>query len=94
MFTLHDVDRFAMGNPREALAGLIEAMFRHHPRGGDGIRWTDDDLKGVHHSLLTGPRPDDGWDESEALDALNSYCEEGVEFEIRPDGVILRESAQ
>lgn len=91
MFTLDQTGLFADGSGghhriRVCLGNLLANMYRHHPRGGEGIHWKE--VEPIVRSL-DNEKPDDCNDEYEAIDWLNKMCEEGCHFELMDGDLML-----
>lgn len=95
MFHTHDTGCFADGSfghdhVRATLANLLELMFRHHPRGGDGVHWGD---AAPLVAELRGEMSDDASEEYDAINMLNTLCcASGVYFTLEDGDLVLTES--
>ena len=87
MFTIDQAGPFADGyRIRVCLGNLLASMYRHHPRGGEGIYWAE--VSSIVEAL-DRDKTDDAMEEHEAIEWLNKMCEEGCHFEIVDDNLIL-----
>jgi len=91
MFTINDTGCYADGafghdHVRGRMADLLERLYRHHPRGGDGAHWQS--VRPIVESLR-GDMPDDAWDEDEGLEWLNSACYDDTCFAFVDGDLVL-----
>lgn len=91
MYLVTDTGCFADGSlghdyVRDRIADHLEALYRHHPRGGDGMLWGE---VGPIVEALRGDMSDDAWEEYEGIDWLNRMCEEGCAFELVDGNLML-----
>lgn len=76
MFTADSIGVVADGaldhqHIRDRLADLLTRMFRHHPRGGEGICWS---TASALVDELRGEMSDDASEEEDAINMLNEKC--------------------
>ena len=81
MFTANEIGCIADGSfghahVRERLADLLVHMFRHHPRGGDGVHWAE------AAPLVAELRAEPSDDYSEEDDAIGLLNEHAVSWEV------------
>lgn len=91
MFLITDVGCYADGgfghdHVRQVLARLLKRMHRHHPRGGEGLHWSE--VKPIVEAL-EAPMSDDAWEEDEAIEWLDRDCEEGCHFTFSDGDLLL-----
>jgi hypothetical protein len=93
MYLLTDTGCYADGahghkHIRAVLAENLTMLYRHHPRGGEGIHWIK-----VQHIVdaLAGDPSDDIWEEIEAIEWMNKQCEPGCLFEMIDGDLMLAE---
>ena len=67
------------------MANMLANLYRHHPRGGPGLHWSE--VEPICEAL-DGPMSDDASEEIEALEWLNRECYDGTHFEM-VDGELM-----
>jgi hypothetical protein len=71
---------------RMVMANTLATLYRHHPRGGEGVHWPE--VSEVCEAL-DSEMSDDAWEEDEALEWLNRACEDGCWFEFVDGDLML-----
>ncbi len=92
MFLISDVGCYADGalghqHVRDKMADLLERLYRHHPRGGNGLYW-ESDIKALV-AELRGEMSDDASEEYEAIEWLNRECYDDTRFELIEGNLVL-----
>lgn len=75
------------GHVRSVMASLLENLYRHHPRGGDGLHWSSDIKPLV--AELRGEMSDDASEEDDAIEWLNKACLDGTRFVMSNGDLLL-----
>lgn len=77
---------FGHDHIRAVMATMLTHMFRHQPRGGDGIYW--EEVEPITERLLEDPSDDFG-EEDDAIHWLNKMCATGLYFTMLDGDFVL-----
>jgi hypothetical protein len=68
------------------MSNLLSRLYRHHPRGGDGLYWS---VVAEIVDALDGNPSDDYSEENEAIDWLNKECFDDTYFLLENGDLML-----